>query len=196
MDTNAVRQLMRERRRSLTPNQQQTAEQNLAKRLSLLPCFYNSKRIAFYLAHDGEIDPAFVMRIAETAGKECYLPLLHPLKQNRLYFARYKSGGVLSTNRFGIKEPPLRGAKLVPAFALDLILLPLVAFDRSCNRIGMGAGFYDQTLKQQQGTTRLLGLAQSFQETDNINKESWDVPLHAVVTEKSVITVNKFNQKN
>jgi|TARA_B100001063_G_C16682330_1_gene512461 5-formyltetrahydrofolate cyclo-ligase len=179
---------MRKKRRSLSPKQQLLAKENIARKLSLLPIFYNSKRIAFYLAHDGEIDPMFAMGIAEAAGKECYLPLLHPLKQNRLYFAKYKTGEKLSVNRFGIQEPPLRGSKIVPAFAIDLILMPLVAFDASCNRIGMGGGFYDRTLKLQSRLTKLVGLAQSFQETSSINKYPWDVTLEKIVTEKNVIS--------
>ena len=178
---------MREKRRLLTPRQQKIAGENIAKQLSTFPPFCNSKRIAFYIAHDGEIDPGFAMGIAEAAGKECYLPILHPLKQNRLYFARRSNADFLSINRYGIKEPLLRKAKVVPAFAIDLILLPLVAFDHSCNRMGMGGGFYDRTLQFQQHLTRLVGLAQSCQETGSINKQPWDIQLQAVVTEKSVI---------
>jgi len=80
MDTNSLRQLMRKRRRSLKSKEQSLAEERVTRRLTLLPSFYMSTRIAFYLAHDGEIDPEFAMWIAESAGKECYLPLLHPLK--------------------------------------------------------------------------------------------------------------------
>jgi 5-formyltetrahydrofolate cyclo-ligase len=165
MDINSLRQLMRTRRRSLKPKEQSLAEESVTRRLTLLPSFYMSKRIAFYLAHDGEIDPKFAMGIAESAGKECYLPLLHPLKQ----------------------EPLLRGAKIVPPFAIDLIIMPLVAFDSSCNRVGMGGGFYDRTLSTESKNTRLIGLAQSIQETSAINKRSWDVTLHTIVTEKSVV---------
>lgn len=187
MDSNAIRQLMRERRHSLPSEQQAAASRGLAQQLTRLPAFYNSKRIAFYLANDGEIDPQFAMGIAEAAGKECYLPVLHPVKQKRLYFAQYRSGDALSVNRFGIEEPYLRGAKVVPPLGLDLILLPLVAFDRCGNRLGMGGGFYDRTLATQKRFSRLIGLAQSCQETDNIAHQPWDVVLQAIVTEKNVI---------
>ncbi len=182
---------MRKRRRSLKSKEQSLAEESVARRLTSLPSFYMSKMIAFYLAYDGEIDPKFAMGIAESAGKECYLPLLHPLKQKRLYFAKYKRGDPLSINRYGIQEPLLRGAKIVPPFAIDLIIMPLVAFDSSCNRIGMGGGFYDRTLSTKYKNTRLIGLAQSIQETSAINNRSWDVTLHAIVTEKSVVNRHK-----
>lgn len=187
MDSKAIRQLMRKRRQALSPQQQEAASSGLARQLSNLPAFRNSKRIAFYLANDGEIDPQLAMGIAEAAGKECYLPALHPLKLNRLYFVRYSQGDPLTINRFGINEPPLRGGYTVPPLGLDLILLPLVAFDRRGNRLGMGGGFYDRTLAPQQHATRLIGLAQSCQETDSIHHQPWDVALQAIVTERNVI---------
>ena len=183
---------MRERRRSLSAQQQSNASIGLATQLSNLPTFCHSKRIAFYLANDGEIDPSIAMGIAEAAGKKCYLPVLHPLKENRLYFAEYQQGDPLVMNRFGIKEPSLKSAKIVPPMGIDLILLPLVAFDRYGNRLGMGGGFYDRTLAQQKNFTRLIGLAQSCQETDKITQQPWDIALQAIATEKTIIYPNKI----
>lgn len=191
MDSNAIRQLMRERRRSLSEQQQSKASIGLVHQLSNLPAFCHSTRIAFYLANDGEIDPSIAMGIAEAAGKQCYLPVLHPLKQNRLYFAEYQNGDPLLINRFGIKEPSLKSAKIVPPLGIDLILLPLVAFDRDGNRLGMGGGFYDRTLAIQKKFTRLIGLAQSCQETDKITHQPWDIALQAIVTDTTVIYPNK-----
>jgi len=191
MDSKAIRQVMRERRRSLSVQQQSNASIGLARQLSNLPEFCHSKRIAFYLANDGEIDPSIAMGIAESAGKQCYLPVLHPLKLNRLYFAQYKDGDPLVVNRFGIKEPCLKTARIAPPLGIDLILLPLVAFDRNGNRLGMGGGFYDRTLAQQKKLTRLIGLAQSCQETDKIVHQPWDIALQAIVTENTVIYSHK-----
>ncbi|MDO7653149.1 MAG: 5-formyltetrahydrofolate cyclo-ligase, partial [Porticoccus sp.] len=81
----------------------------------------------------------------------------------------------------------LKSANIVPPLGLDLILLPLVAFDHRGNRLGMGGGFYDRTLARQKNFTRLIGLAQSCQETDSIAHQPWDITLHAIVTEKTVI---------
>ena len=187
MDNKALRRLMRQRRRSLTRRQQQDAGNGLAELLCRLPAFRYSRRIAFYLASDGEIDPSLAMGIAERAGKHCLLPVLHPLKQNRLYFVRHRSGDPLTPNRFGIPEPSLRSNPVVPPRAIDVILLPLVAFDRHGNRLGMGAGFYDRTLSRRARHTRLIGLAHSCQETDSIARQPWDIPLDAIVTERSII---------
>lgn len=189
MDSKAIRRLMRQRRRSLTERQQQSASNGLAEQLCRLPAFRYRQRIAFYLANDGEIDPSLAMGVAERAGKSCLLPVLHPLKQNRLHFVRYRSGDPMEANCFGIPEPLLRGNRIQSMYAVDLILLPLVAFDRRGNRLGMGGGFYDRTLSTRAPHTLLVGLAHSCQETDSIARQSWDIPLDAIVTERDIIQI-------
>ena len=197
MSSQSIRKQLRQQRRQLTDRQQAHATEQLTSRLTRFPAFLYSKRIAFYLASDGEIDPTPLMAIAEAAGKSCYLPVLHPLQFNRLYFAQYQLGEALLPNRFGIPEPDLKHTRSVPAWSLDLILLPLVAFDGDGNRIGMGGGFYDRTLAFTQNTHRpcpkLIGLAHSFQQVENIQAENWDIPLNLIVTEQGVITPNNGN---
>ena len=71
--------------------------------------------------------------------------------------------------------------------------MPLVAFDRCGNRIGMGAGYYDRALQslEYQTSTRpfLLGVAHHFQELESIEARSWDVPLDAILTDQEFIQV-------
>ena len=189
MDNKAIRQRMRQKRRSLSAPQQVDASQGLARQLCRLPAFLFGKNIAFYLANDGEIDPLIALGIAQAAGKACHLPVLHPLKQNRLHFVRYRRGQPLTGNRFGIAEPTLRRNRIVPLRAMDVILLPMVAFDRRGNRLGMGGGFYDRTLSRAFGLTKFIGLAHSCQETDSIASQPWDIPLQAIVTERNIIQV-------
>ena len=151
--------------------------------------------MAFYLANDGEISPLQAMNTAMQAGKRCYLPVLHPLKLNRLYFVQHNASSPLKKNRFAIKEPRLNKAHITAPWALDIIFLPLVAFDRQGHRLGMGGGFYDRTLAftaRQQGRKPLLvGLAHSFQELPHINASHWDIPLHSIVTEREIIVIKK-----
>lgn len=186
----ARRELRRQRRALSYPQQQQAAEQ-LTTWLTSLDLFRYARRIAFYLTSDGEIDPSPARAIAEAAGKRCYLPVLHPLKLNRLYFARHQTGQALRRNRYGIAEPALATSALAPAWALDLVLLPLVGFDRNGTRLGMGAGYYDRTLAFRKRSTsctpRLLGLAHSLQELDNIPRQPWDIPLDGIVTDRETL---------
>ncbi|MDQ2076143.1 5-formyltetrahydrofolate cyclo-ligase [Marinimicrobium sp. ABcell2] len=189
-----MRRQMRARRRRLSPGQQRRAAHRLAKLLVRFPAFVRSRHIALYLPNDGEIDPRPLARLAWRMGKRCYLPVLHPLKARQLAFVRFKPDTRLFPNRFGIPEPAFgRNQWLAPHY-LDLVLLPLVAFDRAGGRLGMGGGFYDSTFafKRQKrwGPHRkpqLMGLAHSCQETKEVVRENWDLPLSAVVTDHEII---------
>lgn len=96
-------------------------------------------------------------------------------------------------NRFGIREP-IKSSSPLFANQLDLVLLPLLAFDRTGNRLGMGAGYYDRALQalvhQPSTRPRLIGLAHSFQEVESIQAQPWDVTLDAIITEDEYIPVS------
>lgn len=177
-----LRRQLRRRRRALDGLAQRLAAQRLARRLARQAWFINAGAVAGYIAADGEIDPAPLLRFALAAGKQVYLPVLH--QGDHLLFGRYRRGQRMRRNRFGIPEPT--GERL-PPWALDLVLLPLVGFDRDGGRLGMGGGFYDRSfafLRDGRAKPRLLGLAHHFQEVERLPREPWDVPLAAVVTDR------------
>lgn len=101
-----------------------------------------------------------------------------------MLFLPYREGTVLQTNRFGIQEPlPTPANQNLPPIALDIILLPLVAFDRQLYRIGMGGGYYDRVLlRYQMMETQTIGLAYDCQEVSSLPRNSWERPLSMVVT--------------
>ena len=106
----------------------------------------------------------------------------------RFYYAKK----VDQFNKYGIQEPSAIG-KPWPANSFDVLLVPLLAFDRSGTRIGMGAGYYDRALKAlsyQAGTKPyLIGLAHYFQEINSLEREPWDVPLDAILTDREFIKI-------
>ena len=186
-----IRQQLRAARRALTADQQRLFADQLATIICREAVFLRAKRIGIYLANDGEIDPSIVMEIARKSGKRCFLPILHPLKVNRLYFGEYSAKTTLAPNRFGIPEPNLKTHQLAPPWSLDIIFMPLVAFDRQGNRMGMGGGFYDRTLafmaKASRQKPMLIGLAHSSQELEKISQQNWDIPLHLIATNREII---------
>ncbi|MCF7821642.1 MAG: 5-formyltetrahydrofolate cyclo-ligase [Mariprofundaceae bacterium] len=93
---------------------------------------------------------------------------------------------------FGIEEPA-SGHDWADEESPAILLCPLVGFDRSGNRLGMGKGCFDRWLaKHQQRITSIIGLAFSCQEIASIPSESHDVPLHTIITEKEVISCQKL----
>ena len=152
-----------------------------------LPIIARSRHIAAYLPNDGEIDPLPLMGGLWSMGKTLYLPVLNPIAAHQLWFARYREGDELVTNRYGILEP--RQRQLVNPRFLDLVLTPLVAFDTDCNRLGMGGGYYDTSFAFLRNRhcwirPRLLGLAYELQKCPRLQVNDWDIPLHAVITEE------------
>ena len=185
------RQEIRARRRSLDPGVRRRAAISACRQLTSLNRFKSAERIALYLAADGELDPLPVLEKACTMGKQCYLPMLHPVREQSLWFALWRPGDVLHPNRYGIAEPEWKPGTLVKPWALDLVIMPLVAFDVEGNRMGMGGGYYDRSFawrfnRRYWKGPWLVGYAYELQKQTRIEISEWDVPLDAVVTENTV----------
>ncbi len=103
-----------------------------------------------------------------------------------LTFAPWRAGDPLVPNRFGIPEPDVDPASRLDPADLALVLLPLVGFDRSGARLGMGGGWYDRSFAFRQSRAAppvLAGIGFACQEVPALAMESWDVRLDGVVTE-------------
>ena len=192
-NNNSVRASKRELRNQLSDHEQSGHARGLCRQVCRQTSFLNSRRIACYLANDGEIDPVHIIRKAWKLRKQVYLPVLSPF-QSKLYFAPFTAGMNMNTNRFGINEPACRPVEWVTAWHLDLMLLPLVAFDECGNRMGMGGGFYDRSLAYRRSRThslrpRLIGLAHELQCEHKLEANSWDIPLDMIATERRIINV-------
>lgn len=182
-----LRKKMRGLRRTLPPAEQSAAAKAITARLSSLDSFHKALKIAVYLPIDGEVDTGSLISMAIDAGKTVCVPVLVDRGKN-MRFTAYTPGQRLSVNHYGISEPVPEDRRYVAADQLDLVLTPLVAFDHSLHRIGMGAGHYDRCfsfLRQRKNSTkpRLIGLAYEFQRVAAIETCEWDVPLSAVATE-------------
>ncbi|MBB3329783.1 5-formyltetrahydrofolate cyclo-ligase [Halomonas campaniensis] len=190
----ALRRALRHRRRRLTREQRRLASVRLCRRLRRLPEVQRARRVALYLPNDGEIDPTPLIDWLERRRARVYLPVLRPLSRNHLWFVHYHAGTPMVTNRFGIPEPQARHgahrARRLPAWALDLILLPLVGFDDAGQRMGMGGGFYDRTLaftRRPGPRPRLIGLAHDCQRVERLPVAPWDVPLDLIASDARVV---------
>ena len=192
-NNSTIRTRKRQLRNQLSHLQQTSHAMGLANQVCRQPSFLYSNRLACYLANDGEIDPEYIIRTAWRLRKQVYLPVLSPF-QSKLYFAPYKAGMAMHINRFGIAEPACSPSAWVTAWQLDLMLLPLVAFDENGNRLGMGGGFYDRSLAYRQSRTRsirpkLIGLAHELQREERLAANSWDIPLDMIATEERIIKI-------
>lgn len=181
-----LRAHFRRLRNQLSAEDQRTASQMLAQRLTdVVQQNPQIKTVAAYLSNDGEADLQLFINAMWEAGVRVALPVLHPVVPGHLLFLEYTPQTPMCINQFGIAEPKLNCQNVIPLTAVNLICMPLVAFDRSGNRLGMGGGFYDRTLACLQPDThpelQLMGIAHDCQQANDIPAESWDIPLPQVV---------------
>lgn len=136
--------------------------------------------VAGYWPVRGEIDPRPLMETFLLEQAQLALPLVTG-KDAPLQFRAWSPGDTLDKGAFGIEVPQDKRPVLTPS----LVLVPLVAFDARCHRIGYGAGFYDRTLGalREAGKVMAVGLAYEGQRVGRVPAGRHDVALDYVVTE-------------
>ena len=182
----SIRKTMRTRRRMLSEKDQTLASGQLRHQLQKSGLLTNSRHLGLYIGNDGELDPSPAIPPLYRLGIHCYLPRLGANSSHTMHFASYTPGQTLTKNSFGIPAPSRRVSRLMPAFLLSTVLVPLVAFDLSGNRIGMGGGFYDRLFDPRKVSRRpkLIGVAYEFQKANQLPCEPWDIPLDGVITDQ------------
>jgi len=185
-----LRSRLRTARLGLPLSHRRRASFSLAARIARLPQFRRANLMAGYVANDGEIDPLPLLRRAYRLGKTACVPAIDRPRHGNMLFLRYAPGDLTRENRYGIPEPVRRTSRVIPCGDLDLVLVPLVAFDTAGNRLGMGGGYYDRHFAarrdRQWRRPALIGIAYELQKLPHLQSEDWDVPLDAVVTECGV----------
>ena len=173
---------MRARRAALSPQAAAEAGAAVRRRLAALPEVAEAGRVAAYRAVRGELDLA-----ALVDGDRWAAFTLPRVRGPDLEFVARGEGQSFAPGAFGIPEPV--DGEVVALADHDIVLVPMVAFDGSCHRLGQGGGFYDRALASlgAGGRPVAVGVAHWFQQVDSVPREPWDVPLAAVVTDRGVI---------
>ena len=131
-----------------------------------------------------------ILNFLEKASKKNFKIVLPVIKSsNIMHFKSWIFKEPLYVNKFGMLEPKSSGENTIP----DLIMVPLVAFDKHLNRIGYGKGYYDRSLKKISKIKKnaiSLGIAYSFQRCKKIPVNIHDFKLDYIFTEKGIINSN------
>ena len=150
--------------------------------------FHNKKiTIGGYYPSNYEVN---ILKFIEEASKKKFKITLPVIKSsNKMSFKSWVFKEPLYVNKFGILEPKNSMKEIIP----DLIMVPLVAFDNSLNRIGYGKGYYDRSLRKISKIKKnaiSLGIAYSFQRCKEIPINNHDFKLDYIFTEKGIINSN------
>ncbi|HEY6942681.1 5-formyltetrahydrofolate cyclo-ligase [Dokdonella sp.] len=185
-----LRKALRERRAALPAAERIAAAQAVVAQLEQVPEFMTDRRIGGYWAVEGELPLAALIGGMRARGQQYCLPVVGA--DRLLRFAPWRPGDALATNRFGIPEPAFAPTHLLAAGELDVVLVPMLGFDRNGHRLGFGGGWYDRSFaflaaRADVGKPVLVGVAYAWQEIDALDAQPWDVRLDYVATERELL---------
>ncbi len=145
--------------------------------------FVAARSVACYLPMRDEVDPSRIIERAWRANKRVFCPVIE--NHGDMIFRQLDRDTTLQRSNFGLWEPV--GSTSIPAQQLDLVITPLVAYDKNNNRIGMGGGYFDRCFaflrhRKRWLRPKLMGLAFECQKIEEIDANPWDVPLYCVVS--------------
>ena len=173
-------------RRSMSVEERDAASSIISEKVIRSHEFFAARTIACYLPMTDEVDPSRVIDRAWRAKKCVFCPVIE--YRGNMVFKSLDRDTSLQRSNFGLWEPV--DGDIITAKQLDLVVTPLVAFDKNNNRIGMGGGYFDRYfafLKQRKRWLRpkMIGVAFDCQKIEIIEPNPWDIPLYSVITEVS-----------
>lgn len=195
LDKNNLRKTFKEKRSNLDKKQVETFSKQISENFikNLLPqIFQNNNSLIFslYISANKEVKTQFIQEhFINNKISFCFPKIVD--KNSSLEFVLYQENQELTFNKYftSIKEPQ-EGIKTIP----NVIILPLLAFDSSLSRLGMGGGFFDRTissLKKQNNKIITIGLAYDFQRFyDSLPIDNTDQKLDFIVTQQTIFSSN------
>ena len=182
-----LRRKMLALRRALSDDEVEKKSHLLTEEILALPQYKKAKRIMAFLAMKGEsnLDELIIHALEE--GKEVYIPVCLPER-------KMEAGRLLSMDHFergplGLRNLP-KGYEAAEPETMDLVLIPAVACDRTGNRLGMGAGYYDRYLSRVPVEKRIAALW-DFQVVEDIPSEPFDQKIAGIVTDTGFILTKR-----
>ena len=185
----ARRQQTRKQRRQLSKRQLRQAETAVVQKLLNVAEIKKAKRIGLYLIDFGEVPTQALIQKLILQNKKVYIPMICNMNQRLVWTEltlNHLHSNRLARHRLGMRQ--IMATRAFDIATLDVVIMPLVLFDRFRHRVGMGGGFYDRTLAKHPYRTIRLGLAHDFQEVDSIlETQVWDQNLDLVCTPTRLI---------
>jgi 5-formyltetrahydrofolate cyclo-ligase len=140
--------------------------------------------VSAFFPYQSEIDTRPLLGRLAGEGWTSALPIIVD-KQMPLIFGRWYPGEPTALGMWDIPQPTDRAPLVVP----DVLLVPMLAFDRKGNRLGYGGGYYDRTIAQLRAKKKIvtIGVAYAGQEVDSVPHDAQDQQVDFIMTEREVI---------
>ncbi|MBM7623230.1 5-formyltetrahydrofolate cyclo-ligase [Sporohalobacter salinus] len=186
-----TKQQQRERvidyRQRLTDKELLHKSMEIKKKLFELDEFVEAEIIMFYVDFRNEVKTEFMIKEALSEGKRVVIPISQVEDRSLLLSELKDYDQELEVGTYDILEPKEEYIRPVDHSELDLVIVPGVAFDEDCNRLGYGGGYYDRFSANLDSQVNRLALAFEIQIVDQVVTDEHDLPVDKVLTEKRVI---------
>ena len=163
----------------------------ITDKLLNLDCIKNAKNIMLYLDFNNEVSTDSLIKKLLNLGKIVSSPIT--LKEERKLIPSQitdlKNG--IQYGAYNIREPKPECSPAINIKDLDVVIVPAVAYDKNCYRLGYGGGFYDRFLENLRKDAVTIGIAFDLQIFDEVPKEAHDAQLDYIVTESRILKPNK-----
>lgn len=186
---NNLRKNMLIKRKNMLHQDVSTFSSKIMDKIIKLPQFINCKNIMLYISFNNEVDTYKLATWCLNNGKTVIAPYCIKSISKIIPFIINNLETDLTKSTFGIMEPKHDILMKANIENIDLIIVPGVVFDITCNRIGFGAGYYDRFLPMKAKDTPTIGIAYDYQIIDKVPTGVYDVPLNFIITEKRIISL-------
>jgi 5-formyltetrahydrofolate cyclo-ligase len=181
----AQRKAAQSARRALSDKIRRMSNRAICDRLSALPILQNARVVMSYMAYAGEVDLAQIHEFLLRRGVQLCFPRCGAGNTMEALAPQDGENG-WETDRFGIRTPKAACSEVIPPQAIDALLVPCVAFDKGCHRLGWGGGFYDRFLPRCTHGVR-IAVAFECQRLPHLTGQTpLDVIPDMIVTEKKI----------
>lgn len=178
-DKQRMRELLIQKRRMLSADERKVLSESVLSQLEKMHCFRDAKTVMLYFPKDNEVDVLPLFK--RYKDKTLLLPVTH---RKEMTANPFEGNDKMHRGKFGVPEPttpPYLGA-------VDVIIVPAVAFDKKGFRLGRGGGYYDRFIKKQPHAT-LIGVGYDFQLVDEVPMLRHDQKMHRIILPSQTIQV-------
>lgn len=176
MDKSELRKKMIQARLDLSSEEYTVKSNLIISKLKNHSDFINAKTIGIYVSFKNEVNTTALIEEMVKVKKIC----VPKTGNNEMNFYLIDSLEELKLGNYGILEP--HNNRLINKNKIDLLIVPIVSYDKNHNRLGYGGGYYDRYLKDYCGN--VIGLAFNFQQVEKLSVEKHDLPIKTIIDEK------------
>ncbi len=187
MNKREIRKQVLKQRDSIREEEKKTKDNSIRNSLLMLPEFKRANKVLFYASYKSEVDTFALIKDCISINKTVVLPKVNS-ESFQLDIYEIKDLSELHAGYQNIPEPFLPSDRILQINDLDLIIVPGVAFDEHCNRLGYGKGFYDKLLNEK--SSPAIALAYEEQIVASVPAESHDIKMDKIITDRRIITKN------